>query len=46
MNIEHSFHSSTDNLTLAVNRGGRDGLYKLFTEKVNGKVRVTSATVC
>jgi DNA polymerase III epsilon subunit-like protein len=34
---------SLAHLRLAVNRGGRDGLYKLFTEKVNGKVRVTSA---
>lgn len=34
---------SLGHLRLAVDRGGRDGLYHLFTEKVNGKVRVTSA---
>jgi nicotinamide mononucleotide (NMN) deamidase PncC len=34
---------SLAHLRLAVNRGGRDGLYKLFTGKVNGKVRVTFA---
>ena len=34
---------SLANLKLTFDRGGRDGLYKLFTEKLNGKVRVTAA---